>query len=301
MIGRTNAHKTSGGGGTEFYLNISVTTGALVTVTDGTTTLTGTSVAGVCSFTLPNIGTWTASATLNGQTSDTKTVTVIDTYSATLTFYSATLTVTAPAGALVSVIIGSTTQTATSTGTATFTLTQTGTYTISESLNNQSNSTTLSVTSGTTTYAVTLYSAVITVTSVSRVALTIAKSPYSQGVTSTGSNSFTVIETGTYTITESQNNQTYSTTVSVVAGTTTYSVTMFYATVSITAPSGASVTFSKGAYSQSYTSTGASVSYTVIETGTYTASAALSGQSTSGTASVCLYYRVQSQLRKRGL
>lgn len=46
-------------------------------------------------------GTWSVKATLNGQTSDTKSVSVVDSYAVALTFFSATITVNVDSGASV--------------------------------------------------------------------------------------------------------------------------------------------------------------------------------------------------------
>ena len=67
---------------------VTVTTGSVITCTDGTTTLTGTSI-GSYTFEVPNYGTWTVSATLNGKTSYPEII-IIDTvkiYPITLDYY----------------------------------------------------------------------------------------------------------------------------------------------------------------------------------------------------------------------
>ena len=66
-----------GGGGLLPQIVVTVDTGSVITCTNGTTTLTGTST-GSYTFEIPNYGTWTVSATLNGKTSSTKSI-VIDT------------------------------------------------------------------------------------------------------------------------------------------------------------------------------------------------------------------------------
>lgn len=97
------------------------------------------------------------SATLNGQTSNTQSVSVKDSYAVSLTFFSATITVTVDSGASVALKKdGVTVQTKTSTGTAVFTVTETGTYTIVATKSGQSVSGTVNVVSSTTTYALTL-------------------------------------------------------------------------------------------------------------------------------------------------
>lgn len=64
-------------------LVVTVDAGAEVTATDGTTTLTATST-GTATFHLPNGGTWTVSATLNGNHSPPETVDMQENFSLTL-------------------------------------------------------------------------------------------------------------------------------------------------------------------------------------------------------------------------
>ena len=88
--------------------------------------------------------------------SDTKTVSVVDSYAVVLTFFSATINVTVPSGATVYLKKGGTTlQTKTSTGTVAFTVTETGTYTVEATNGSQTTSGTVSVASA-TSYALTL-------------------------------------------------------------------------------------------------------------------------------------------------
>ena len=68
MIGRTNAVSKPG---VELSLVVSVTSGAAVTATKGSKTVNGTAAGGSCVLSLPEAGTWSVKATLNGQTSDT--------------------------------------------------------------------------------------------------------------------------------------------------------------------------------------------------------------------------------------
>ena len=137
---------------------VTVSAGATVTATNGSKTITGTSDnTGVCTLTVPEIGTWSVSATLGGQTSDTKTVSITDTYMVSLSFFSATITVTVDSGASVSLQKdGTTIQTKTSTGTVVFTVTETGAYTIVATKNGQITSGSVDVVSGTTSYTLTL-------------------------------------------------------------------------------------------------------------------------------------------------
>ena len=143
--------------GTELQIIVTVTSGATVTATKGSLSVSGTSVNGTCTLTVPEPGTWSVSATLGGQTSDTKTVSITDSYAVALTFFSATITVNVESGASVTLKKGGTTiATKTSNGTAVFTVTETGTYTVTATKNGQTTSGSVNVVSGTTSYSLTL-------------------------------------------------------------------------------------------------------------------------------------------------
>ena len=139
-------------------LVVTVSAGATVTATNGSKTISGTSDStGVCTLIVPEPGTWSVSATLNGQTSNTQSVSVKDSYAVSLTFFSATITVTVDSGASVTLKKGGTTiATKTSNGTAVFTVTETGTYTVEATKNGQTTSGSVNVVSGTTSYALVL-------------------------------------------------------------------------------------------------------------------------------------------------
>ena len=143
--------------GTELKIVVSVTSGATVTATKGSLSVSGTSVNGTCTLVVPEGGEWSVKATLNGQTSDTKSVTFTDRYTTSLTFFSATITVTVDSGASVALKKdGATVQTKTSTGTAVFTVTETGSYTVEATKSGQTVSGSVNVVSSTTSYALTL-------------------------------------------------------------------------------------------------------------------------------------------------
>ena len=144
--------------GIALQLLVTVSAGATVTATNGSKTISGTADStGVCTLTVPEPGTWSVSATLGGQTSDTKTVSITDSYAVALTFFSATITVNVDAGASVTLKKGGTTiATKTSNGTAVFTVTETGTYTVEATKSGQTTSGSVNVVSGTTDYTLTL-------------------------------------------------------------------------------------------------------------------------------------------------
>ena len=71
--------------GTELQIIVSVTSGATDTATKGSLSVSGTSVNGTCTLTVPEAGTWIVSASLNGQTSNTENVSTEDSYPVELT------------------------------------------------------------------------------------------------------------------------------------------------------------------------------------------------------------------------
>ena len=77
--------------GTELQIIVTVASGATVTATKGSLSVSGTSVNETCTLTVPETGTWSVSATLGGQTSNTKTVSITDSYAVALSFVSSTL------------------------------------------------------------------------------------------------------------------------------------------------------------------------------------------------------------------
>ena len=77
--------------GTKLKIIVTVKSGATVTATKGSLSVSGTSVNGTCTLTVPEAGTWSVSATLNGEKSDTKSVTFKDSYSVALHFVSSVL------------------------------------------------------------------------------------------------------------------------------------------------------------------------------------------------------------------
>ena len=77
--------------GTELQIIVTVTSGATVTATKGSLSVSGTSANGTCTLIVPEAGTWSVSATLDGKTSDTKAVTITDSYAVPLNFVYPTL------------------------------------------------------------------------------------------------------------------------------------------------------------------------------------------------------------------
>ena len=77
--------------GTELQIIVTVESGATVTATKGSLSVSGTSVNGTCTLTVPEAGEWTVSATLGGQTTNSNIVNVVSSYDTFLAFVSTTL------------------------------------------------------------------------------------------------------------------------------------------------------------------------------------------------------------------
>ena len=112
---------------------VTAPTGSTVTATLGTKVYTATESGGKWTFDVEDYGTYTIKATKNGQTAtDTVTVSVVQQYTATLSYFTATIHVSIDSGSTVTCTKGSKTQskTASATGMVDFTVTESGTYTI---------------------------------------------------------------------------------------------------------------------------------------------------------------------------
>lgn len=77
--------------GAEWQIVVTVDSGATVTATKGSLSVSGISVDGTCTLTVPEVGTWTVKATLGGETSGEKSVTFAYSYAVALSFVSAVL------------------------------------------------------------------------------------------------------------------------------------------------------------------------------------------------------------------
>ena len=77
--------------GTELQIIVSVDSGAVVTATKGSLSVSSTSVDGTCTLTVPEEGEWTVSATLDGETSNSNIVNITSSYDTSLAFMSTVL------------------------------------------------------------------------------------------------------------------------------------------------------------------------------------------------------------------
>ena len=128
---------------------VTAPTGSTVTATLGTKVYTATENGGKWTFDVEDYGTYTIKATKNGQTAtDTVTVSVVQQYTATLSYFTATIHVSIDSGSNVTCTKGSKTQskTASATGTVDFTVTESGTYTITATKNGETAEDTATIT-----------------------------------------------------------------------------------------------------------------------------------------------------------
>lgn len=128
---------------------VTAPTGSTVTATLGTKVYTATENGGKWTFDVEDYGTYTIKATKNGQTAtDTVTVSVVQQYTATLSYFTATIHVSIDSGSTVTCTKGSKMQskTASATGTVDFTVTESGTYTITATKNGETAEDTATIT-----------------------------------------------------------------------------------------------------------------------------------------------------------
>ena len=201
------------GGGVAPQLEVSVATGSAITCTDGETVLTGTSVGGKCIFDLPGYGTWSLCATLSGQTTATETVTVdqVKQYAVTLSYFAATLTVTAESDAEVTATLGSRQYTGTcgSNGKCALTVNYAGTYSVKARKNNCDSSTaSVAVSTSGASYTATVKFCTLTVTIDSGSTVKAVNGSTTLTATSTGTAKFYLPNTGTWSVTATLNGET---------------------------------------------------------------------------------------------
>lgn len=222
--------------------------GTSLLLTDGTNQLTAIST-GTNVFTIYNMGQWTVSGTLEGYTLNSVTVNVAagQNYPVELEIQSATLTVTAPVGTLVSVDGGGDTQEITATnGTAVFQITNLGSYQVSGTLNGlNSNTVTVDVTAYQNyTATLTIEAASIVVTTLDDVLVTAQNGNIS--LTNTAVNGQVTFQTqafGTWTVTGTLAGYTFSPQTADVQGYQQYDVSLqpLVATITVTAPNGTEI------------------------------------------------------------
>lgn len=219
------------GGGVSPQVVVNVTTGSAVSATDGTTTITGTAASGSCTLDIPNFGTWTITATLNGQTvSDTVVIDTAKVYTIGLSYFSATINVTALAGSVVTITNGTTSDSGTvpSGGTISFMVRTAGTWSVSATYDGvTSNTATVNATTDGGSYSTSVSFIRLTVTIDSGSSVTVSKGSVTKTATSTGTAVFYLPSTGTWTVTATKSGNTATDTIS-ISGYANYSLTLAY-------------------------------------------------------------------------
>lgn len=203
---------SAGGGGVGPQVKVNVTAGSVVHCSDGQTDLTGIATDGTYTFDIPNYGTWEVWATKDGQTtaSESVVITIAQLYTVGLEYFSATLTVNALTGSVVTITNGTKTATQTAVaGKATFALTTAGTYSIHatyQSVNSDTKSVNATTNGG--SYSATCTFITLTVTVDNGSSVTVANGSTSKNAISNGTAVFYLPNTGVWNVTSTLSGQT---------------------------------------------------------------------------------------------
>lgn len=202
-------------GGVAPQLIVKVDTGSLVTVSKGETTLTATAADGQAKFDIPDYGEWSITATLDGASaSDSITVSEVKQFEVTLTYFSATLTVNTEAYAHVTATNGTATYEgeAKINGKCVLTIKAAGSYSVKATKNggvSQTVSKAISNDSGSYTTALNFAKIVVSVSAGSFIQ--VAKGSVTLTDTTTGTSTFYLPSTGTWSITSTLGDKTVNT------------------------------------------------------------------------------------------
>ena len=198
---------------------VTVADGATVTATCEENKITKVSENGTAQIEVNKFGTWTIYAEKDAQKSNTETLIINrDVKEETLTFFSATITVTVEAGSQVTVSKDGFNKTIEAVdGTATFTVPSAGSYTVKAILNDiPSNTETVSISSNGESKSVQLKYITLTVTCPAGSSVSVIKGDFTYTATATsGTASFYLPETGEWNVSINLNGQSSSGTVNV--------------------------------------------------------------------------------------
>ena len=210
---------------------------------------------------------------------------------AILTTMQPKLTITAPSGSSLTITNGTITITGEATsGTFATEIPKLGTWTITATLNSKTTADTISITELGREYEIELefFSATLSITTDSGAEVYL--DGVSKGVATSGTLSITITKSGTYTvnseingISSEEQTATFTTDEEVI------SKTLNFRKISLTAPSGSSITLTDGDTTYTDTSAGAAIVYYIPNNGTWTATATLDGESTSDSVVVSAY------------
>ena len=269
--------------------------GAIITAKNGNNVLTASVQSGQATFVTQVIGLWEITGSLNGFSLSSSSLNISDygNYHVELFILTATLTVTAPQGTLVTVQGGGEEQTLPATnGTATFQLSQLGKYSVSGSLNGLESDTQVIQIDQFQEYtlALTILYATITVFAPENTEITLTNgSKQLNGTATDGNTVFNVQATGNWTVSGILEGYTFADkTVNVTNIQGDYSTTLspLYATITVTAPDETEVVAESASGEQVYGYVnGSSVELQVYRLGAWTVSGT-QGNLTSNSVSV---------------
>ena len=266
-------------------LTVTAPAGAEVTAAKDGDTIRKTAEAGTVDLYLTGPGLWTVSSAYDGAASQQVTVEVNagqDTYTAEPAF--ATLEVTAPAGSSIKAQNGQTILTKTAdTGSVLFYLPALGTWDLTAALNGQTATGSVDC-SGYQQYSTELafFSATIKTTAVDGATVKAVMGDYSvSGKAGTdGAATLTVLKPGSYTVSASYSGaSSNSKSVDVSESGQQYTVSVEFVTLTVTAPEGSTITVKNNV--TELTDTGGTVKFYLPNTGIWTITAELDGQTAS--------------------
>jgi hypothetical protein len=212
-----------------------------------------------------------------------------------------TLTITAPAGSALVITNGSTVINGTSGTDGTFTtkLPNTGTWTIQASKDGESTDGTVNAAEVGGNYTITLayFAAVINVMAVAGavVKAVCGSDTFSATAASNGKAAITVKKAGTYTVSGTYGGAGSNTaSVNVTTNGASYTATVKFITLTVTAPAGSTITAKNG--STTKTGTGGTVTFYLPNTGTWAVQAMKDGETADDTVSVTAYQAYSVEL-----
>ena len=279
------------------YVKVTSDAGSTVTITKGTETITLTQVSGSTTEWEgypTSYGTWTVKSVLSGADDATTSLTVdaVKTYAVTVNHISATITVTYPNGADCKLSKGTLEYTAT-TNPQTFTVRSVGTWVVTCTYNGIVKTATAIISANGDSQSVTIEYASIVVNygndfKGKTITCTDGTLTYTKVAPNDASSvTFTIPNTGSWTVSATVSGTPYSVTQTVSAY-TSYTVTLevFSATVTITFPysNGATCSISDG--DTTLTATESPMAFTIPNTGTWVATCTLDGQSKTQSFSI---------------
>ena len=277
-------------------LTVTTPQGTLVTVQGGGEEQTLPATNGTATFQLSQLGKYSVSGSLNGLESDTQVIQIdqFQEYTLALTILYATITVFAPENTEITLTNGSKQLNGTATdGNAVFNVQATGNWTVSGVLEGYTFADkTVNVTNIQGDYSTTLSPlyATITVTAPNETEVVAESASGEQvyGYVNGSSVELKVYQLGAWTVSGTQGNLTSNSVSVQVSDWTNYQVTLtiWVATITVTAPTGIQVTAENGATSLQQTAANNQTVFSVQQTGTWTLSAQFDTQSDSTTVNV---------------